>query len=195
MMTETTGLAVCGGRSSRMGSDKSMLQYYGIPQRYHVYAMLQLFCDEVFISCNSAQQAGIPASYATLADAEPYREIGPMAALLTACTQWPEKDLLLVGCDYPFLHTNELKRFLQICNGKPAAFFNSKSGLYEPLLAWYPAHLKPEIWKRFEETNYSLQELLAHTGAIKYTPADDKTMQSVDTIAAFETAFKQINSH
>ncbi|MBK8495728.1 MAG: NTP transferase domain-containing protein [Chitinophagaceae bacterium] len=43
IITNTYGLVLCGGNSSRMGTDKSMLQYYDKPQRYHVYDMLLPF--------------------------------------------------------------------------------------------------------------------------------------------------------
>ena len=50
---------MCGGKSSRMGTDKSRIIYHEKEQQYHVYEMLQLICEDVFISCNKEQQAFI----------------------------------------------------------------------------------------------------------------------------------------
>ena len=49
------GLIMCGGKSSRMGTDKSRIVYQQKEQQYHVYQMLQTFCEKVFISCNAEQ--------------------------------------------------------------------------------------------------------------------------------------------
>src|SRR5690242_8452653 len=107
----TYGIVLCGGQSSRMGKDKSLISYYNKPQRYHVYDMLQPFCEKVIISCNEKQSGGIEKEYDILADHDSYSGIGPMAALLTAFTNFPEKNILLVGCDYPFLTAASLRSF------------------------------------------------------------------------------------
>src|SRR4051812_45814849 len=75
----TIGLVACGGSSSRMGTDKSMLIYNTKPQRYHVYEMLQPFCEKVFISCKKEQSATVADGYDILTDDPVYNNIGPMA--------------------------------------------------------------------------------------------------------------------
>ena len=102
---------MCGGQSNRMGTDKSMLQYYNKPQRYHVYDMLLPFCEKVFISCSKQQAETVEAGYHVIPDDERYCNIGPIAGLLTAFTQFPKKNILLIGCDYPFLKATELEIF------------------------------------------------------------------------------------
>jgi len=81
---DTYGLVMCGGHSNRMGTDKSMLQYYNKPQRYHVYDMLLPFCEKVFISCNAQQAKSVDAGYNFIEEAPIYQDFGPMAAL-----NWP----------------------------------------------------------------------------------------------------------
>ena len=104
----TFGLVVCGGKSSRKGVDKSMLQYYNKPQRYHLYDMLGPFCEKVFISCNEDQWKNIDKDYSFLADDSLYINTGPIAALLSAFNRFPDKNILLTGCNYPFLTMEDL---------------------------------------------------------------------------------------
>lgn len=182
---DTYGLVLCGGQSTRMGSDKSMLQYYEKPQRYHVYNMLLSFCEKVFISCNEAQAGTIEHGYHFLKDDPAFSNIGPMAALLTAFTQYPKKDLLLIGCDYPFLTAAELQKFLASCGHKAAAFFNDEAGIYEPLLAWYPALAVEQLNKMHETKQFSLQHFLNDNQAAKFYPANKNSITSVDTHEAF----------
>ena len=50
------GLVLAGGKSERMGFDKSVLNWHGKAQRYYMADMLAPFCDEVFLSCRPDQQ-------------------------------------------------------------------------------------------------------------------------------------------
>lgn len=190
----TYGLVVCGGNSSRMGKDKSMLQYYDKPQRYHVYDMLLPLCEKVFISCNKQQSATIEAGYEFIADDTTLGDIGPVTALLTAFTQYPNKNLLLTGCDYPFLTTNELQLFSTTCTNKPAAFYNEAADVYEPMLAWYPYSCFEELKRLHEAKEYSLQHFLKVSEAIKYWPSDINCIKSIDSPEAYDEAYKLINA-
>ena len=191
---QTYGLVVCGGNSRRMGADKSMLQYYQKPQRYHVYEMLQPFCEQVFISCNAEQANTIKDDYLFLTDNTLYNNIGPIAALLTALTNFPEKNILLIGCDYPFVTTTDLQHFLSLCKdqNRAAAFYNEQEDIYEPLLAWYPASSFDKLKKLQEAKQYSLLYYLRDTKALKFYPENKNSILSIDTREAFIEASRLI---
>jgi len=190
---DTIGLVLCGGNSSRMGADKSMLQYYDKPQRYHVYDMLTPLCDQVYISVNDSQADNTDEGYHVLADLPQYHNTGPMAALLTAFTKFPKKNILLVGCDYPFLSTSDLINFAACCTDVAAAFYNEAEHLFEPLLAWYPSRLFTTLKDMYAENDHSLQHLLKEGQTVKYYAADKHSIISVDTHEAFITARKLIS--
>jgi molybdopterin-guanine dinucleotide biosynthesis protein A len=44
------GLILAGGKSTRMGQDKGMIDYHGKPQREYLVDLLKPYCLEVFIS-------------------------------------------------------------------------------------------------------------------------------------------------
>jgi molybdopterin-guanine dinucleotide biosynthesis protein A len=188
------GIAVCGGESSRMGTDKSTLCYYGKPQHDHVYEMLAPLCDEVFISCNEKQYDVISTIYKKLPDLPEFRNTGPFAALLTAFFHYPDHDFLVAGCDYPFVTAADLSHLLD--SVKPhavaAAFYNT-SGKYEPLLAWYSQRSAPLLKKYFEAKNHSLQHFLQAVEAEKHVPLSEKVMTSADTPDDFLKAKSEIS--
>jgi molybdopterin-guanine dinucleotide biosynthesis protein A len=190
------GLIVCGGESSRMGTDKSLLDYHGRPQRYFIYTMLSTLCDETFISCNAEQAKTIEKSFNTIIDAPAYAGHGPMAGLLSAFDRYPGTNWLVVGCDYPFITRKALNDFIK--NTEPekiaAAFYNTKENMYDPMLAWYSYPALDDIKKMFAREEYSLQHFLKKRNAEKYFPSDDKLMQSVDTMEEFEKARKYLTA-
>jgi molybdopterin-guanine dinucleotide biosynthesis protein A len=194
ILTNTYGLVLCGGNSSRMGTDKSMLQYYDKPQRYHVYDMLQPFCEKVFISCNEAQANTIEPGYDFIQDDIPFSNIGPLGALLTAFAKYPGKHMLLIGCDYPFLKAAELEIFSKLCINIPASFYNREGIIYESMLAWYPFTCFDELKRMFDAKQFSLQHLLRKTDATKYLPPDTNCIKSVDTQEDHERAKKMIEN-
>ncbi|MEO8771565.1 MAG: NTP transferase domain-containing protein [Ferruginibacter sp.] len=193
-ITGLHGIVVCGGMSRRMGKDKSMLIYYDQPQCYHLYKLLLPYCEKVFISCNDLQANTIDAGYSTMIDLPAYQSIGPMAALLSAFNQYADKDLLIIGCDYPFLTSNDLEQFLNSFQRieTAAAFYNSSALLYEPLLSYYNHQSRESILNMHANNEHSLQYFLKNNHAFKFYPENLKSIESVDTEAGYIEAVKTI---
>lgn len=177
-----------------MAFDKSMLQYYDKPQRYHVYDMLLPLCDQVYISCNREQATGIEPGYDFIKDDETLGDIGPIAALLTASAKFPGKHILQIGCDYPFLKAEELEMFSGFCNEKPVSFYNEQADLFESMLAWYPDTCIDELNLMFAAKRFSLQHLLRKTNALQYIPKEINSIKSIDTKEAYIQACEQVNA-
>src|ERR1022692_2701600 len=131
------GLVVCGGQSSRMGTDKSLIVYHGKPQRYYLYEMLESLCDQVHISCNKHQASSIPEHYRVIPDHDNYKNIGPMAALLSAFEKYPDVCFLVLGCDYPFIKKDDLARLIEASNSdiKALSYYDPENQIREPLMA------------------------------------------------------------
>lgn len=187
------GLAVCGGKSMRMGTDKSQLNYFGIPQASRVLNILSPMCEKVFLSCNK-EQSEIFKNDETLTDLPEYEDIGPMAALLTAFKIFPDAHFLIAGCDYPFLTTEVFEAFLSSIEKRAvaAAFYNAE-GKYEPLLAWYSNESAPLLYEYFKNGQYSLQQFLSEIHASKFIPKSENTMVSVDTPEAYKEVKAALN--
>jgi molybdopterin-guanine dinucleotide biosynthesis protein A len=187
------GLVVCGGLSTRMGSDKGFLTYHEKPQCYHLVDMLtegqDPVCYRALISCNSKQTALISKNYNVLTDLPEYQNTGPLASLLTAFTKHPDTNFLVIGCDYPFIGKDDLMDFLKSIqeNSFAAAFYNDEDK-YEPLLAWYSQSAGTLLKTFYENGGKSLQHFLKQNSAKKYQPDNQNVMTSIDTPEAFVSA-------
>ncbi|MFZ1528789.1 MAG: molybdenum cofactor guanylyltransferase [Ferruginibacter sp.] len=190
-----TGLVVCGGKSERMGSDKSLLAYHGLPQRQFVYDFLGEICTDVHISCNREQLAGMKPGYSFICDDKRYEAIGPMAALLTAIDKFPDNSFLLIGCDYPLFCKDDAKKLLGATGNMAAAYYHAETKLYEPLLAIYHPPVFKMVKREFDRGRFSLQKILQAAGAQKILADDSSVITSVDDVDARRKIIENFSLH
>ncbi len=181
--SQLIGLVACGGKSERMGTDKSLLVYHKLPQRYHIYQLIKPLCDQVYISVNKHQAVDVPEEYPVIIDTLLFAQTGPIAALLSANSSFPGADLLLIGCDYPLITASEIIDLIAFSNKNQstAAFYNDETGLYEPLLGFYKNADVNHIREEYFTGQNSLQKYLQSGNAGKYIPVNHGRIKSVDT--------------
>src|SRR3990167_4508022 len=83
------GLILAGGRSKRMGQDKSLLTYRSKPQVEHAHDLLMPFCAKIFVSTRADQSKN--REYERLAqinDLPQFSDIGPLGGILSAMTTY-----------------------------------------------------------------------------------------------------------
>ena len=131
------GLVLAGGKSERMGFDKSAINWLGQEQRYQMANMLQQYCSDVFISCRSDQQTDD--GYKRLLDT--FTGLGPYGGILSAFREEPDAAWLVVACDLPLLSEQTLNFLTQNRNiASVATTFKSPFDEFpEPLITiWEP---------------------------------------------------------
>jgi molybdopterin-guanine dinucleotide biosynthesis protein A len=133
------GLVLAGGKSLRMGRDKSAMEWHGKPQREYLADLLSERCAEVFISCRAGQEAELQTNYATLPDT--FTDLGPFGAILSAFRHAPDRSWLVVASDLPLLDADTLDFLLK--NRQPkhtaTAFESPFDQMPEPLITiWEP---------------------------------------------------------
>ena len=134
------GLVLAGGKSVRMGHDKSIIKWHGAEQRYYMADLLKSFCAKVFISCRAEQQNEIDAGYQIIPDS--YTGSGPMTGILSAFKAHPGAAWLVTACDLPLLDQPTLEYLILHRNTKALAttFESPFDQLPEPLITiWEPA--------------------------------------------------------
>jgi molybdopterin-guanine dinucleotide biosynthesis protein A len=132
------GLVLAGGKSKRMGKDKSLINWHGKEQLYHIADLLKPFCSEVFISCRK-EQLHLITGYQAIADS--YEDMGPYGAILSAFHHNADRAWLVVACDLPLLNTETFSYLMQQRDPQAMAttFESPHDGLPEPLITiWEP---------------------------------------------------------
>ncbi|MBD2755499.1 NTP transferase domain-containing protein [Spirosoma validum] len=184
-MTKLNGLILTGGRSMRMGQDKSQLVYHEKPQREHLTDLLKPYCSVVYWSVNVAQAH-------ELADSEQLRIVdafdlpGPLNGILSALTYDPEAAWFVVACDMPLLTVLSLDALVKGRNEAKMAtvFYDSDGQLPEPLLGIYEPAFGPVIQQAVKNGVYSPRQLLQQNDSQLLTAPDLRELTNINDPSA-----------
>lgn len=157
------GLVLAGGKSTRMGEDKALLQWHGKEQMYYLADMLKKFCNEVFISCRAEQVNEIDKNYKIIKDE--FKDAGPLGAIISAFHQNKNCAWLVVACDLPLLDEKAIHYLVQNRDefSIATAFQSPYYSLPEPLITiWEPDALH-FLETALSEGKLSPQKVLMNT--------------------------------
>ena len=132
MKNNISAIVLAGGKSSRMGSDKGLVEFSGMKMIEHVLQKVKSVTDEIIIISNNPEYKnfGFPVFEDICKDSGPLG--GIHAGLSYSKAEWN----LVVGCDMPFI-TPEFISFL-ISNISPAdAVIPAHDNHREPLCGLY----------------------------------------------------------
>lgn len=192
-MKNLSGLIICGGKSLRFGSDKSLIKYYDIPQREYLYKLLSKFCDNVYFSINASQAVNFNSTYKTIIDEKEYGDAGPMSALLSMWKKFPDVSLLVTGCDYPFVNENVLKILLTNRSYEATCFVHADGKLCEPFLSVYENSFYKTVLENYSNGNLSLSKILAVSNVKTVLPPSDLTLKNVNTPEEYSEVKKMLS--
>ncbi|MFZ5999925.1 MAG: molybdenum cofactor guanylyltransferase [Bacteroidota bacterium] len=141
-MTDVYGLILAGGKSERMGRDKALLPFHGMPQREFLFQMLSSVCTRVFTSCRNDQQ--VPVQLHPIVDQLSLHS--PLNGILSAMSVYPTKAWLTVPVDMPLVTSDTIQVLINERDPSCVAtcFYDSDGVEPEPLLTiWEPSAFEP----------------------------------------------------
>lgn len=146
---------LAGGKSQRMGSDKGLVKLWGQPLISYSLSLLDsLQIPASIISSNKLyQQFGLPVIKDNLEGK------GPMGGLLTALENTRRKNVLLLGCDMPFL-TKEVVMALAETSKEKKGAIASYRGQANPLLGIYPLSLLEAVRMHIKQDKLKMQHFV-----------------------------------
>jgi len=133
------GLVLAGGKSTRMGKDKGLIPYHGMPQRNYLYHLLSRVCDRTFLSIRPEQKNDFSDDMEIIVDENKYK--GPYNGLLSAHKKHPKVAWLVLACDLPLIDLQSLQELIAARdpNTMATSFAQKADPLPEPLCAiWEP---------------------------------------------------------
>lgn len=169
---------LAGGRSTRMGRDKDLIEYHGRPQREHLFDLLAGFCKKVFTSCRNEQH--IPAQLHPICDR--YDFGSPLNGILTAFRAHPGHTWLAVAVDMPNVNAATIAFLLKHRDKqKLATCFIATDGKPEPLLTIWEPECLPSLTDFAHAGKISPREYLLEHDVLLLQPPDPRVLVNVNS--------------
>lgn len=165
---EATAIILAGGKSRRMGGDKSLLDVDGMPLIQRVAKQLAYF-PQLLVSANEPfkyEFLGLP----IIPDLEPGQ--GPLMGI-ASCLAHADHDLCFVtGCDIPRLHARFVIGLVEIAKDYDIVMPRLPDGRTEPLLAVYRRDVQPLAQELLQAGTRRIVALLDRV-RVRYVPFEN----------------------
>ena len=152
---ELTGIILAGGKSSRMGQDKGLMTFHGVPMITYSINTLQPFCKNIIISSNNPEYSRF--GYPVISDV--HLNCGPLSGLHASLSYSETEWNAVISCDVPFSNQEIFNQMMAFISGRQAVV-PVHEGHFEPLFAFYNKSIISIITEKIISKDYKLQNLL-----------------------------------
>jgi len=176
-----TVIILAGGRSSRMGRDKSMLPVTGKPMIRHVYEQISPFFAQVLISSNE------PALHGFLGATVVADEVGgkgPMMGIVSALRASASDVNFVIACDMPDVDTGLMRAMLRQARDCDAVVPKVGADLYEPLFAVYRKSVLPAMEEILRSGNNKIIDSYSRY-RVRYVDLPGRQFSNINTRAEY----------
>ena len=191
------GLVLTGGKSSRMGKDKALLDYHGKPQKLHIAELMETFCDAVYFSESHENKTNVieknnnefPIIY------DKFYDLGPMGGLLSAFQENPNTAWLTIACDLPMIDQEAIEHLMNHRNpAKIATCFIKKDNPFpDPLFTIWEPKSYP-VLLQFLALGYSCpRKVLINSNVEVIEIPNEDWLINANDVEAYEAVLAKLN--
>jgi molybdenum cofactor guanylyltransferase len=157
------GFVLVGGRSSRMGRDKALLEWHGMPLAEHVAQAVRQAAGSVVLIGDPSRYGGL--GYEVRADDRP--GLGPAGGVATALRLGRAEWNLIVACDMPKISPEALRLLLERSQTSQANCIVPVGSNCEPepLCAVYHSRCLDPLDRAIEANRLKMKDLVVELGA------------------------------
>lgn len=177
---EATAIIMAGGKSARMGQDKSMLSINGEPVVKHIFEQLRPHFGQVLVSSDDVSK------YSFLGvEIIPDRVAGkgPLMGIASALRASTNELNFVIACDIPEVDIGFVRQMIRESKGFDAVVPQSGPSQYEPLFAVYKKSILDVI-----------DSALASGITKIIVPLEDCNVKYIDISQAKVKVFKNLNT-
>ena len=190
-MTETTTAVIfAGGKSSRMGKDKSLLPFGSCPTLTEFQqAKLNTMFEKVYISAKEDKF-----DFDCMVIEDIYTENSPLVGIISIFETLKVEEVFILSVDAPFVQKETIERLLTYNQTSlDAIVAQSPSGI-QPLCGLYKSSILPLAYTQLEKGNHKLGDLLrlANTLYVKFD--EDTPFTNLNHPEEYQKALKRFEN-
>ena len=193
---KTGCIILAGGKSSRMGEDKALLEYEGKYFIEKIAEELSFFDEKIIARGNNSSLTGITDSaWKIISDI--YPDHGPMGGMHAALKSCKSDAMFVVTCDMPLI-TGELAEKIFEEAEKPedgksydAVIAVTSDGKYHPLCGVYKKELCQEMEEYLQQDNNRMMAVLKNK-CVKYLELNEESSRQLANVNTREEYEKMI---
>jgi len=161
MQSDVKALILAGGKSSRLGRDKTRIEFKGVTLLERTIWLAGQFCSETAVSGRDRTVIeGLDVQWVE----DGTERIGPMGGILTGLRHF-RAPILVLACDLPLLDPDTLRRLFKAREQRPensvmTTFLQSETGFIESLLAIYEPSALPLLEAAVADNLYKLSRAI-----------------------------------
>jgi len=176
------GVILCGGKSTRMGSDKGLLKLHAGTWAQTAVEKLGALEMCVVLSVNCSQYRDYSPIFTIeqlVKDNEELDVHGPLSGVLSVHLKYPQQDLFVLACDMPLMENKILSQLLDAYRNNMTydAFVFTNEGEPEPLCAIYRANGLAQIVQMLQKgqlTKHSMKFTIEHLDSFSIPLLDEQ---------------------
>jgi len=188
------GLVLVGGKSTRMGTDKAELNYFGKPQKAFAKELLEQHNLETFYSVKNLSTALKVTAENNHEISDKFLNLGPFGGICSAFQKDPNSAWFVLATDVPFVDEKIIQLLLKHRNpSKVATAIKGKSKEFvEPLITIYEPKAY-SILLQYLAQGYSCPRKMLINSDVEIVEIDDEFIRNINSPEEFEDAKKEIN--
>lgn len=159
-MKKVTGIILAGGKSSRMGREKGLIELNGKMFIQHVVDALRPLVDEIIIVANNSEYDKL--GYKVLADQ--IKDCGPMGGIYTGLSASKTQKNIVLSCDIPDVSPKLLRQLLFQSENFEVTI-PVHNGWSEPLCAVYDRSCAGKLKELLEKKEFKMRDALKNMNA------------------------------
>jgi molybdopterin-guanine dinucleotide biosynthesis protein A len=172
-----------GGKSSRMGIDKSQLKVDNINFAELAQSKLKCYVDTVHFSINKNQESlGLSNTILDQHEGE-----GPLSGIISALKTL-QQSIVVLGVDMPLVKKQSIKTLIKHRDWDllSTSYYNEQTNIWEPMLSIWEIEALPCLEEYFNSGERSFQKFLNKFGNEAVAITDEREFTNVNTISEYE---------
>ncbi|MDI6767277.1 MAG: molybdenum cofactor guanylyltransferase [Bacteroidota bacterium] len=192
LRTDIVGVILAGGKSSRMGQNKAMLEFRGKPFIQHIAETLKEIFEEVIIISDDTE------AYKFLylpVYVDVYKNCGPLGGIHSAFINSNTENIFVASCDLPFINFDVVRFLIDHHSHNEVTVFSVDQQI-QPLFGLYNRSCFLELENHLKQKRCSVLQFInnIHANVIQLKSSlaitFSENLKNVNTLEDYQALFK-----